>query len=174
MRIDSNMPENKVVLQTLEKVEGQSRGKAKEHGVMIRASELNLMRDSSILERKKKAMQEAMGIVSKQFEADDKIDMDLERRSRRIVDNKEIVDCALKEKQVLNQEQENLKEFYGIEADSQEQQDLELQLKIRNAMKSHSRLELTEEARMKFYKRTGSYFSRKWMRWLLVFRIFIA
>lgn len=150
MRIDANMQENRAMMQRTEGRENQNKGKTGEDGVTIQASQLNLMQDS-ILERKKKAMQEAMGIINQQFSADAKIDENLEERRERILENKETMDAATKEIRTLSEEQEKLKETYCIDADSEEQKDLELRLKIREVAKPGSKVRLTEEdvARMK-------------------------
>lgn len=148
MRIDANIPENKNLLQcTQEAGKNEQTGvkkNGKEESQSINASELNLMQDS-ILERKKKAMADAMDIVGKQFKADAKIDADLDERRIRIAENKEQANAALKEINSLSEEQEKLKETYGIADDSQEQQDLELRMKINEAMKPGSKVKLTKE-----------------------------
>ena len=51
----------------------------------------------------------------------------------------------MKEKQALDEEMEKLRESYGVEPDSEEQADLELQIKLRKSMKPGSKVELTEE-----------------------------
>lgn len=148
MRIDANIQESRNLQQRT-----QEAGKEEQTGVKqnrkeeshsINASELNLMQDS-ILERKKKAMADAMDIISKQFKADAEIDADLDERRKRITENKERASAALKEINSLSEEQEKLKEAYGIADDSQEQQDLELRMKINKAMKPDSKVKLTKE-----------------------------
>ncbi len=110
----------------------------------INASQLNLMQDP-IQARREKAQKEAMDILRGQFESDGVIDTDLKERRDRITQNKETASAALKEINAISDEQEKLKETYGIEADSKEQQDLELRMKFNKAMKPNSQVKLTEE-----------------------------
>lgn len=119
-------------------------GKNKGGTFSINASQLNLMQDP-IQARREQAQKEAMDILRGQFEADGAIDMDLKERRGRIAQNKETAAAALKEINAISEEQEKLKEAYGIEADSQEQQDLELRMKFNKAMKPDSQEQLTEE-----------------------------
>lgn len=119
-------------------------GKNKGGTFSINASQLNLMQDP-IQARREQAQKEAMDILRGQFEADGAIDTDLKERRGRIAQNKETAAAALKEINAISEEQEKLKEAYGIEADSQEQQDLELRMKFNKAMKPDSQEQLTEE-----------------------------
>lgn len=148
MRIDANIQENKNLMQRTQEAGKEEqpgvKKNGKEAGQTINASELNLMQDS-ILERKKKAMADAMDIVSKQFKADAKIDADLDERRSKIAESKENANAALKEINSLSEEQEKLKETYGIADDSQEQQDLELRMKFQESMKPGSNVTLTRE-----------------------------
>ena len=100
---------------------------------------------NGVLERKKKAMADAMDIIGKQFEVDGEIDQDFAKRRGRIADNKEKIAAALEEKQALGEEQEKLRESYGVAADSEEQADLALRMKMREAMKPDSNVTFSEE-----------------------------
>ncbi len=144
MRIDGNRPGSQELLSQAEAVKGQQKEKQTKEHVSIQASQLNLMQDG-ILERRKKAMADAMDIIGKQFGVDGKIDDDLNQRRERIAESKEKASTALKERQALSEEQEKLREQYGVDMDSEEQSDLELRIKMREAMKPGSRLELSEE-----------------------------
>lgn len=119
-------------------------GKNKGGTFAINASQLNLMQDP-IQARRDKAQKEAMDILRGQFKSDGVIDTDLKERRGRIAENKETAAAALKEINAISEEQEKLKESYGIEADSQEQKDLELRMKFNEAMKPGSQVKLTEE-----------------------------
>lgn len=145
MRIDGNRSDGQSQLLRAENAEKQQKENSEKERGSIKASDLNLMQDDGILGRKKKAMADAMDLIGKQFEADGKIDDDLAKRRERIGENKKKAEAALKEKQALDQEKEKLRESYGVEADSEEQADLELQIKFRKAMKPGSNVQLTEE-----------------------------
>lgn len=145
MRIDANMQENRNLVQRfMEAGKETTRENKKDENQSINASQLNLMQDS-ILERKKKAMGDAMAIVSKQFQADSQIDADLAERRSRIAENKEKAHAALEEVNALSEEQKKLQETWGIAEDSQEQKDLELRIKIKEALKLNAKVKLTKE-----------------------------
>lgn len=144
MRIDGNKSGGQELMNQANGVKGQQNEKQTKETVSIQASQLNLMQDG-ILERKKKAMADAMDIIGKQFSADARIDEDLAQRRERIADSKEKAATALKEKQALSEEQEKLREQYGVDLDSEEQSDLELRIKMREAMKPGSRVKLSDE-----------------------------
>ncbi len=144
MRIDGNRPGSQELISQAEAAKGQQKEKQTKERVSIQASQLNLMQDG-ILERRKKAMADAMDIIGKQFGVDGKIDADLDARRERIADSKQKASMALKEKQALSEEQEKLREQYGVDLDSEEQSDLELRIKMRESIKPGSRLELSKE-----------------------------
>lgn len=128
------------------KEERQSRGQSTRASdtVSIKGSDLNLAQDS-ILARKQKARKDAMDIIGSQFKMDSEIDRDFEERRGRIAENKEKAAAALREMNSLSEEQAKLKEAYGIEDDSKEQQDLELRMKLEEAADPNSNVTLTKE-----------------------------
>lgn len=145
MKIDGNRYENQGLARQAEETAKTARGNRNKSSATIHASDLNLIQDGGILERKKKAMADAMGIVGKQFAADGKIDADLAERRGRIADSKAKADAALKEKQALSEEQRKLQEAYGVEPDSEEQADLELRIKMKKALDPRNGVKLTKE-----------------------------
>ncbi len=153
MRVNANMQGNNELVQRTQETYTKKQEGKNGHLESIDASGLKIVQDS-ILERKKQAMRDAMGIIRKQFEADSEIDQNLAERRSRIGENKEKANVALKEMQALEAEQEKLKETYGIKEGSQEQQDLELRMKFNEAMKPDSNVELTSEE-MKRYMELG-------------------
>lgn len=116
----------------------------KEEVKSIDASGLNLGQDS-IAQRKGRAQKEAMDIIRNQFKSDGKIDESIADCREKIADNKDKATEALGHINELTEQQEQLKEDWNIADDSQEQQDLELRLKAKEAMKPNSKVELSAQ-----------------------------
>lgn len=117
---------------------------AKEDVKSIDASGLNLGQES-ITQRKDQARKEAMDIIKNQFKSDGKIDKSLADCREKIVDSKGKAEEALGHINEITAQQEQLKEDWKIADDSQEQQNLELRLKAREAMKPGSQVEMSAE-----------------------------
>lgn len=98
-----------------------------------------------VAQKKLDAREKAMKIVSSAFQADKTIDDDLASRASKIENSKSEILAAQAEIRALNAKQKEYMEQYGVEADSQEQQDLELLRKRRDSMKPDSDIVLTEE-----------------------------
>lgn len=113
-------------------------------GGSIFAGNMNQQGDM-ITARKRQLLKNALKAVNDQFGVDSEIDMDIEER-RRIMD-----DCQERMKQdhaiitELDQEKEKIREEYGVAADSQEQQDLELIEKAQEAKKNGNLSDLSKE-----------------------------
>lgn len=96
-------------------------------------------------QKKVDAREKAMRIVSNAFQVEKSIDDDLDKRAGRIETAKAAIAEAQKQLRGLDEQQQKYMENYGITADSQEQQDLELLRKRRDSMGVDSDIQLTEE-----------------------------
>lgn len=108
------------------------------------AGNLNLV-ENDIAKKREEAQKEALGLIRSQFGSDKEIDEGMEEKRARVSELREDNMSNLKEIQSINQEMDKLKEEYGVADDSQEQKDLELLIKQKNAMKPGSRVSLSEE-----------------------------
>lgn len=88
--------------------EQQENGKK---GASIQASELNLFQDG-IAEKKKKAMQDAMDFVKKQFESDSEVDAVMDECRDQISEGKEQALAASHELKSIQEQKEQLQEEY--------------------------------------------------------------
>lgn len=100
-----------------------------------------------ILQKKQQAQKQAMKIVGDTFANDRKIDDDLDERRARIKENREIIGKAKAELNEISKQRDELRNRYGVEEDSQEQQDLKLLEKEIDAQKPGSEVRLTKEER---------------------------
>ena len=107
------------------------------------ASNLNLA-DDNIAQKRKEGMKKAMRIIGDAFHSDQKIDDDIERRRKIIGDLHKEMDRSWKEIDQLEKRKQELKISYGISDDSQEQLDLKLLEKRRDAQKNPS-VKLSDE-----------------------------
>lgn len=98
-----------------------------------------------ILQKKQQAQKQAMKIVGDTWANDRKMDDDLDERRARIKENREIIGKAKDELNRISKEREALRDRYGVEADSQEEQDLKLLEKEIDARKPGSDVPLTKE-----------------------------
>lgn len=114
-------------------------------GLVVKAANLNLGAET-IEEKRKKAQQMALGIVSDAFEGDREIDEDLDVRRKHIRDlNAENYEYT-KELKRIDELRADLVESYGITEDSQEHADLELLRKEQGYFEKNGQLPiLTEE-----------------------------
>lgn len=126
-----------------EKTAGQEK-KSSEGVKSVDASGLNLGQDI-IAQRKSQAQREAMDIIKSQFKSDGKIDQSLAERRQKIADNKEKASEALEHMNEITRQEEQLKEDWSIGDDSEEQKNLELRLKAKEAMRPGSDVEMTAE-----------------------------
>ncbi len=114
---------------------------------------LNSIHDP-IEEKRKQAREQAMKVVSDTFANEREIDISLEERRNNINKIREEMKAANEEVNKFEQQKLDLKESYGIEDDSQEQQDLDLLIKEKKSRRHGSEITLTEEdeARLKEIK----------------------
>lgn len=113
--------------------EQQEKGK----GVTIQASDLNLIPDS-IAEKKKKAMQDAMDIVKKQFESDSVVDDTKDELRGQIAEGKERAQAASQQLGFIQEEKEKLEEEYP----DQDSEEYKAFLKDLNELEAHWKKEL--------------------------------
>lgn len=91
--------------------EQQENGKNGKNGTSIQASELNLFQDE-IAEKKKKAMQDAMDFVKKQFASDSEVDAVMDECRDQIAEGKEQALAASHELKSIEEQKEQLREEY--------------------------------------------------------------
>lgn len=101
--------------------------------------------NNPIEEKRKKAQQKALKVINDTFLNEKKLDNDLQERADKIKELEASNQDAMKELQKIDEAKKELQESYGIEADSQEQKDLELLEKRRDSKKIDSNITLTEE-----------------------------
>ena len=109
----------------------------------IYAGDLNLA-DDSIALRRREGMKRAMKVIGDAYNSDRRIDEDIERRRRGIDELHMEMNLSQKEIDRLEAQKQELKTTYGIMDDSQEQLDLQLLEKRRDAEKDPS-IKLSEE-----------------------------
>lgn len=113
----------------------------------IYSGNLNLESDP-ITQKRKEAMKEAMKIVGDAFKGDRMIDDDIERRRNNIEALKNEISNNQQEINRLDANKKEMKEAGGITDDSQEQLDLELLEKRRDARKDPS-IKLSEDEKQR-------------------------
>lgn len=99
----------------------------------------------SILMRRQQAQKKAMKVVGDAWDADRKIDLDLEDRRNHIQELKGNIDESMELIDGCNAYKEELMETYGVSADSEEQKDLELLEKRMRSRQPESNVRLTKE-----------------------------
>lgn len=97
--------------------------------------------------KKERAQEQAMKIVGDAFAGDKKIDADLEVRRDKIRQLKEDISLAHKEVMALKQSREKLREEYGVQEGSREEEELALLEKEADAKLSFKKVHLTQEER---------------------------
>ena len=112
----------------------------------IFAGNLNKQLDP-IAQKKRQAKEKAMKIVGDAWAGERKIDEDIESRREKIRECKETIGKANSELKEIAKRREELRESYGVAADSQEEQDLKLLEKEINSKKPGSGINLTKEER---------------------------
>lgn len=126
-----------------QEMEGQQSGRGKKKTVF--AGELGGIQDNILL-KKQQAQKQAFKVVTDTWSGDKKIDNDLKERRERIKSLRGEVQNAGKELNEIADRQEELRQCYGVDADSAEQKDLELLLKSREAQRNPE-VSLTKEER---------------------------
>lgn len=115
MRVD-RAPQQDMVAKSnygKERMEGQEAAKDQKNGKgnSIQASELNLFQDT-IADKKKKAMQDAMDLIKKQFESDTVVDETKDELRQQAAEGKEKAMAASEELKAIQEEKEKLMEEY--------------------------------------------------------------
>lgn len=107
--------------------------------------------------KKQEARKQAMKIVGDAWEGERKIDDDLASRSAKIVKYRETLRKAWDELKEIESRRSELRENYGVEADSEEEENLKLLEKELAAKKIGSGIHLTkeEEEQLAEIKKTG-------------------
>lgn len=134
-----------------QEMEEQQSAKGKKKNVF--AGDLNGIQDN-ILMKKQQAQKQALKVVTDTWSGDKKIDDDVRERRERIRSLREEVGNAQKELNEIVGQREVLRERYGVDADSEEQKDLELLLKSREARRN-PQVSLTKEERERFAEIEG-------------------
>lgn len=98
-------------------------------------------------QKKQRAQEQAMKIVGDAFAGDRKIDADLEARRDKIRQLKDEISLANEEVKALKQSREKLREEYGVQEGSAEQEELALLEKEADAKLSFKKIHLTKEER---------------------------
>lgn len=99
----------------------------------------------SILMRKEQAQKKALKVVGDAWDAEKKIDMDLEKRRTHIEELEEDINENMDIIDSNNAHKAELQQLYGVSDDSQEQKDLELMEKAQRAKRPNTRVRLTKE-----------------------------
>ena len=100
-----------------------------------------------IAEKKQRAREQAMKIVSDAWEGEQKIDADMEERRQHVRELWDEIGACNKEIRSYEAEMDRLQESYGVAPDSKEQKDLELLVKEIDAMTPGKKVSLTKEER---------------------------
>lgn len=106
----------------------------------------NLANDPIAL-RRKEAQEKAWNIVKNAWDSDKAIDDMIQGRKEHYAQMEKIKETSLFELSQIKEEKENLRNMYGVEADSKEQKDLELLQKAQEINAGVSDEELTEKER---------------------------
>lgn len=125
--------------------------KIEKSGNSIYAGDLNKMYDP-VEQKRQQARAQAMKIVGDVWEGEQKIDADIEARRVRINELRSEMGAYRKEVQELEEERAHLQESYGVAADSEEQQELELLEKEIDSRTPGKQVFLTEEEREQIEK----------------------
>ncbi|MCM1127005.1 MAG: hypothetical protein NC429_11095 [Lachnospiraceae bacterium] len=129
---------------TLRARHGQEGAQKESDKKSIFAGSLNKVIDP-IQQKKQQAQKQAMKIVGDTWANDRKIDDDIEQRRARVEESRDIIRQAKGELGRIAKEREELRDKYGVAADSQEEMDLKLLEKEINAKKPGSEVYLSKE-----------------------------
>lgn len=110
----------------------------------IFAGGLNQVLDP-IAQKRREAREQAMKIVGKAWAGEQKIDDDLQARRNKIKEMQSQMSAANDEIKKIEEDRLALRDSYGLKEDSQEEQDLKLLEKERDAFKPGSGITFTEE-----------------------------
>jgi len=147
MQIKMGSTENQVIntsIQTQEKTaeKGQQKAAKQQRKSVIFAGDLPLHKDSITL-RRQQAQKKAMELIKNAWSGDRKTDQSMEEYRERAQEQRKELQLNLDKIAECEDRKEKLREGYGIDADSQEQKDLELLEKVYYADSNYE--EITEE-----------------------------
>ena len=123
---------------------GGKETEAKNHSIF--GGNLNHTTDL-LAEKKQRAKEQAMKIVSDAWAGEQKIDADMEMRRERVQELKREIGACNKEIQWFETERTRLQEAYGVGQDSKEQKDLELLAKEIDSKTPGKQVSLTKAER---------------------------
>ncbi len=103
-------------------------------------------------QKKQRAKEQAMKIVTDAWAGEQKIDADMEERRLRIRELKEEIGACNKEIKWFEDERTRLQEAYGVSEDSKEQKDLELLAKEIDSRIPGKQVSLTKEEREEIFR----------------------
>lgn len=151
MRIENSSPNNNAInnianISENSKIQAKSAAQKSKNdkSQSIYAGDLNLPVEDKIEQEREKARKMVMGLLENAFGSDLEIDKEVEKRSKHIDDLKRDNDEQTKLLKNIEEERNALKENYGITEDSQEEKDLQLLRKQREAFKNPN-IQLSEE-----------------------------
>ena len=98
-----------------------------------------------VARKQQEAKKQVMKIIGDARKSDQKLEDDLSERRNNIKKHKETIGKANDELKLIDNARQELREHYGIEEDSQEEQDLKLLEKERKSRKLDSRIVLTAQ-----------------------------
>lgn len=128
------------------------------------------MPQDKIWQKKQQAQKQALKVVKDAWDGDRKIDADLAARGEKIRALEDESAGAKKELAAYEEEKETLRESYGVSADSEEQKDLELLLKQREAERVGSGVQLTKEGAEQNLRRSacrsGPNIRDRFLKWM--------
>ena len=144
----NNMPQLDTVAKSnygRERLESQeaAKGQKDEKGNSIQASELNLLQDT-ITGKRKKAMQDAMDLIKKQFESDTVVDDTKVEFRQQIAEGKEQLMAASEELKAIQEEKEKLMDQYP----DQQGEEYEAYMKELDEQESYWRKEMSNGQEM--------------------------
>lgn len=134
-----------------DRMQGQSEHKMKNGSIFAG----NLNQQDSLMQRKNLAMKKAMKVVSDAWLGDKKIDQNMEESRQHIKDSQKLMADNNEIIKGYNERKEELRGEYGVEADSQEQKDLELMEKQKYAMRHPNEVRLTKEEEQRLKELEG-------------------
>lgn len=135
-------------IQTQERTaeKGQKKSAGQQRKSIIFAGDLPLHKDSIML-RRQQAQKKAMELVKNAWSGDRKTDQSMAEYRERAEEQRKELQLNLDKIAECDSRKENLREGYGVEADSQEQKDLELLEKVYYPESNYG--EITEEEKEK-------------------------
>lgn len=127
--------------------DGMDANKRKEQSQSVYGGDINKALDP-IMQKRDKARAQAMKVVGDAWDADKKIDEDIQQRYKKIEAYKKELKTANKELKWFADERDKLREAYGVDEGSQEYADLKLLEKRVDAGRGDAKLTAQERERL--------------------------